>query len=202
MIFNFVFSFRECGWIKDSYPPGSQEIFRLITESNRTQMASKAQQSWNLDGWSLFFSLDVWYQWMNFECVYHIIFTHVGKVYSEILAWIWLRDFVNERDGWEVILIIRSAILVLSFVNTNCLQWLNKGIHSVGLHWLLLDQARSFPEIKFRLEDTVFTKYLLRFQDIILFQLAFPFFSDKNLKNPVHRNLLNKSFSYTSLSFH
>lgn len=31
---------------------------------------------------------------------------------------------------------IRHPLLVLSFVNTNWLQWLNKGIHSVSLHWL------------------------------------------------------------------
>lgn len=160
--YSILYSPWECGWIKDSYPPGVKEIIRPITESNRTQMASKARQSWNLDGWSFFFCLVSMNEfWMCL--LYYIYVSGQGLFIDTCLN---LVGWFNNK--------VRHPLLVLSFVNTNWLQWLNKGILYIPLAFIDFYSTKQnlFQKIKFRLEDTVFTN-ILRFQDLLLFQLAF-----------------------------
>ena len=107
-VYSILYSPWECGWIKDSYPPGSQRN-NIGSSPNRIARRWRVRHG-NPETLTVDPSFFVWCQWTNFECVYYIIFTQAGKVYSEILAWIWSRDFVNERAGWEAILIIRSTI--------------------------------------------------------------------------------------------
>ena len=150
---------------------GVKEIISLITESNRTQTASKARQSWNLDSWSFFSSLvsmnEFWmcllyYTYASGQGLFRDSFLNLVERFRKRTCRV-RSDFNNT---------IRPPLLVLSFVNTNWLQWLNKGIHSVSLHWLYSTKQNLFQKIKFRLEDTVFTN-ILCFQDLTLFQLAF-----------------------------
>ena len=107
------------------------------------------------------------------------------------LKLIWLRVFENARGARKVILIVR--FIFLSFVHINWTRWSNKGFVPLALIEFYLTKQNLSRKTKFLLENTVFMKFL-RFQDLIWVGLRF---SDRN---PVHRNLLIKSFSDTSLS--